>query len=493
MKYQLDNYEIDTQQYSITSAGLPISVEPKVFDLIVYLIEHRENLISRDELFTEIWDGREVSDTTLSNHIKSARKVLGDNGERQDIIKTIRGRGYQFIAQIDEMNEDEISKLQVPNANKFLVRIAVPVVVIIGLVGIWVFDPISFQNKGVLTPAQGGGNKTSPAKLGSLPTNNIQAYEYYIAGQQLVSLLEHQSLRRAIELFSQAVKLDPNFEEAYIAKANAYRLIMSYFETPANVLPNVIDSVLETLAVNSESAKAYSALGLAYVLAWRWQDAWDMLNTAKSIDPSLAQTELGFAMYYAAIGEKEKVINALNVAKRLDPLNVEIADWGNWALMMSGSVEAALTWSSDQMRLHPKTGMIYSGASVTASIAKQYPRAITLAKEGVKLDPQSAFAYLALAQAFGWAGQTEKIQPLLDKANNLNSYICPYESAVNYILLNNKEKAFEHLNDAVEARSNCLVFTRNDPRLQPLRDDPRFNALLTRIGLDSHAIRNYSR
>ncbi|WNC70259.1 tetratricopeptide repeat protein [Thalassotalea nanhaiensis] len=76
-------------------------VEPHVFDLILYLIEHRSRLVSRDELFKNLWAGREVCDATLSNNIKCARAALGDDGEKQSIIKTTRGRGYQFIAEIE--------------------------------------------------------------------------------------------------------------------------------------------------------------------------------------------------------------------------------------------------------------------------------------------------------------------------------------------------------------------------------------------------------
>ena len=75
-------------------------MEPKVFDLLVYLIKHRDRVLSREELLQEVWEGREVSDATLSNHVKSARKILGDSGELQSTILTIRGRGYQFIAPV---------------------------------------------------------------------------------------------------------------------------------------------------------------------------------------------------------------------------------------------------------------------------------------------------------------------------------------------------------------------------------------------------------
>lgn len=98
MLYQLNNREVDVDLYQIRHDGKVLAVEPKVFDLIVYLLEHRERIISRAELFEHVWEGRTVSDTSLSNHIKSARKVLGDNGELQCVIKTVRSRGYQFIA-----------------------------------------------------------------------------------------------------------------------------------------------------------------------------------------------------------------------------------------------------------------------------------------------------------------------------------------------------------------------------------------------------------
>jgi DNA-binding winged helix-turn-helix (wHTH) protein len=103
MKYQIAEFLIDTTRFRISNGGSPIAAEPKVFDLLVYLIAHRDRVVTREELFKEVWDGREVSDATLSNHVKSARKVLGDSGELQSTIQTIRGRGYQFIAPVTEI------------------------------------------------------------------------------------------------------------------------------------------------------------------------------------------------------------------------------------------------------------------------------------------------------------------------------------------------------------------------------------------------------
>ena len=100
MIFRFDSCELNSENFTLQVNGMPKLVEPHVFDLILYLIDHRDRLISRDELFKNLWAGREVCDATLSNNIKCARAALGDDGEHQIIIKTIRGRGYQFIAKI---------------------------------------------------------------------------------------------------------------------------------------------------------------------------------------------------------------------------------------------------------------------------------------------------------------------------------------------------------------------------------------------------------
>ncbi len=103
MIYRFTDFELNTQSFQLVSGGRPVAIEPQVLDLLKYLIANRERLVSRDELFDKIWSGRVVSDTSLSNHIKSARKAIGDDGKNQRLIKTIHGRGYQFVAATDEV------------------------------------------------------------------------------------------------------------------------------------------------------------------------------------------------------------------------------------------------------------------------------------------------------------------------------------------------------------------------------------------------------
>ena len=628
MKYQIADYTIDTARYRITNGDSVIPAEPKVFDLLMYLIRHRDRVLSREELFREVWDGREVSDATLSNHVKSARKILGDSGELQQTILTIRGRGYQFVASVtvipegtntaareapglpqpatdtvekqpawrwpaaivgvlliasligwrafesmqaqpaadipylvvvpfdvsgdapeawrpfaDQMTREVIRNLRkisglrvVPAVSAFTfkdnktrdhIRSQLPDVryVLDGVVS------ISADNKLRVTPeledlnngrvvwdkdyagrtddanifAMQSGIATAVSDslkvailseewraLDEFPTTNLKAYEAYVAGRYQLDLLSHESLPRAIELFDQAIALDPKFFDAYIARSDAYRQLFGYFEPPISMLQKVVDSIAEAQALRPDSAEAWSSLGLTYVMAWRWKDAWIALNKAKHRDPTLAQTELGFAMYYSGLGEPEKVKRALADADRLDPLNAEMADWGNWALFMVGESQAARQWVDRKMQQHPDIGILFSGAGVGSYIAGDTERAVRLAEHGAEVDG-SAVALIMLAQAYGYAGQKEKVLPLLEKAANTGTYVCPYESAAAYLSIGDTQRALSLLDDAIAKRSNCLIFLRNDPRLEPVRHDPHYQVLLSRVGLDDVALASYKR
>lgn len=101
MHFCFDNYELDTEKFELRRDGEILHVEPQVFDFLQYLIEHTEKVVTREEIIENVWSGRIVSDTTISSCVKSARKILGDDGEHQKYIKTARGRGFQFIASFN--------------------------------------------------------------------------------------------------------------------------------------------------------------------------------------------------------------------------------------------------------------------------------------------------------------------------------------------------------------------------------------------------------
>jgi DNA-binding winged helix-turn-helix (wHTH) protein/tetratricopeptide (TPR) repeat protein/TolB-like protein len=637
-KYQVAGYIVDTVLYRVSSGSAPIPVEPKVFDLLVYLIRHRDRVLSREELFKEVWDGREVSDATLSNHIKSVRKILGDNGEQQQTILTVRGRGYQFIAPVAEVPGNlpgaganpAPTPVTEPDSGSRPNRLVPLVTAILLLVGIallfalrhpgtsdasarsgpphilvvpmevsgaelatwqpWAdeltrrvisslrqisglavkdrFTTFMFQQdrthayirqqlpdvryvlSSVLSFSAGNAprvtmylddlqtgaqvftrsyayprsdddaslaemqskitaaisdslqvtilaaEKVALRRSGEPSTKNRQALELYVQGWQHMLLLDHASLKKAIGLFEQAIELDKGFFDAYMALGKAHRWVYGYYETPRDVLPLVEAAFEKARDLRPDSAEPWSELGLTYAMAWEWTRAWESLTRAQKMDPNLATTDFGFAVYYSGLGPVTRMKESLYRAQVNDPLNLELADWGNWFLFLNGETDASRAWANDMMSKHPSVGFITTDAAIGAYMVGDHPRAIKLAEDGRSLD-DSPLAKIVAAQAYGFAGQRARVRPLLEAAASSGLYSCPYESAVGYLSIGDQDTAMQLLEQAYDKRSNCLVFLRVDPRLQPVREDPRYREryldLLTRVGLDEGKWESYPR
>jgi DNA-binding winged helix-turn-helix (wHTH) protein/TolB-like protein/Tfp pilus assembly protein PilF len=643
--YRVGAFLVDPDRYRITHGDLAVPVEPKVFDLLVHLIRHRDRVLTREELFEAIWEGRPVSDATLSNHVKNARRALGDNGELQETIQTIRGRGYRFVAPVEELGADlpapapaaptpaaPTPATAAPAPVAARPRRALPGWRLAAALGLALLLPlcaflgyrvvvdsraqapadrpyvlvvpfgvsdnatsyhrtfadqltreviaslrkisglrtaplatafhfrhdtspehvtsnvpgVRFLLNGEVSVAPDGTLRIAPrltdlredldvwdsafqvrvderdffetpaeiasavaaalkveivrdeqralAKLPTIPT----AYGPYATGWREMELFTHESLRRAVAAFDEAIAQDPAFLAAYRARSDALRIIFTYFEEPRELLPVVEASLRTVRARDPDNAEAFSSLGLTQVMAWKWREAWDNLNRARALERSLAQTELGFALYYAALGEREKVLESVARANELDPLNTELADWGTWALFMVGELEAARTWAQRQMREHPDNGFVFCGAGISAYLSGDTAEGVALLEQGVKLTDRAPVALIMLAQGFGYAGHTEKVRPLLAEAEAARVYMCPYETAVAYLTLcddASKARAMALLEDAAEKRSNCLIFLRVDPRIAVLREDPRYAGrvadLMARVGLDDAALRTY--
>jgi adenylate cyclase len=100
--YLFEDYALDTERRELRRGQAPVAVEPKVFDLLAFVIEHRQRVVSRDDLIAQVWDGRIVSESALARCISEARSAIGDNGEAQRLIKTIQRKGLRFVGEVQE-------------------------------------------------------------------------------------------------------------------------------------------------------------------------------------------------------------------------------------------------------------------------------------------------------------------------------------------------------------------------------------------------------
>jgi len=106
MIYRFGKYSLDPSKYLLKHGDKEVSVEPQVFDVLKFLIENRERVVSKDDLIEAVWDGRIVSDTTLSSRISAARHAVSDTGETQAVIRTMPRRGFRFVAKLEPADLD---------------------------------------------------------------------------------------------------------------------------------------------------------------------------------------------------------------------------------------------------------------------------------------------------------------------------------------------------------------------------------------------------
>ena len=101
MRIVFDTFIVDSAARELRRDGDIVLVEPKVFDLLLYLIERRERMVSKDELVATLWQGRFISDAAISSAVSAARRALGDNGRNQRYLRTIHGRGFRFVGALE--------------------------------------------------------------------------------------------------------------------------------------------------------------------------------------------------------------------------------------------------------------------------------------------------------------------------------------------------------------------------------------------------------
>ena len=230
MIYQFNHITIDSNNYKLLVKDVETQVEPQVFNLIVYLIQNKDKVVSRDELLAHIWQGRVVSDTSINNNIKSARKVLGDDGTKQQVIKTIHSRGYQWVARIITDNASLPIKKSISSLSRNIVLLLTTTTVLILVY--FNYHQQSEQNHDEQKPASpSAGTPTTPVVI-----------DNEIAGQKIIAVLPFANNK-------------PNTDSDYLGFALANQIIsdLTYLEKyairPAGSIRKYVGQIIDPIDI----------------------------------------------------------------------------------------------------------------------------------------------------------------------------------------------------------------------------------------------------
>jgi len=312
------------------------------------------------------------------------------------------------------------------------------------------------------------------------------AYEAYLRGVSSYGRSTGAEFRKAIGYFRQAIRLEPTYALAYIGLSSSYTDLGYYaLEGPEETFPKARSAAEKALELDPALGQAYANIGrIDHLYAWDFAAADRKLRRAIELDPQSAATYLLYETYLSAMKRSEEAIAQGRRSIELDPLFVlyraaAARPYYNARRYPEAIAQAkqALAEDSTFSRARFWLGLAYEQTF-------QLPEAIRELEATVKYaGADSVPVYLAaLGHAYAIAAQPDKARRLL-AALEARPYVSPVDVATVYLGLGERDQAVEWLERALKERAYGLVFLPTDPRFDPLRSDPRFAAVMRRVGL----------
>ncbi|WP_162917558.1 TPR end-of-group domain-containing protein [Dongia deserti] len=545
MIYRFADCELDTGRYELRCQGVLKAVEPRVFDLLQYLLENRDRTITKDELYKAIWQGRFVSESALSSRIKAARQAVNDTGEDQGIIRTVHGRGFRFVAEVEPADGDRQERGQPPRGET---KVSVAVLPFANMSGdpeqeyfsdgitedlttdlsriSGLFVPArnsTFRYKGAAVDVQqlckdlgvrhvlegsvrkAGGRVRITAQLidgetgghlwadrydrdltdvfivqdeithriveslrvtllpserkaiEKVPTENLEAYQYYLRGRQFFHQQTKNSMEIAKRMFERAIALDPNYARAYagLADCESERYMGSY----ADVTPeSILAASARALELDADLAEAHASRGLALSTLERHEEAEREFKAAMRLDPNLFEV----LKFYARACQSQGRF-------------AEAAEY----------FERACAASPDDIRCPVLLAQNYRdlGRRHEAEVALR--RSLEKIERELQRNPERSNAAALGAVVLATLGETARARDWASMALSLDpdDLLTQYNTACAYALMGQAEAAIDLLERAIpRIRGRLQTRIRYDSDFNSLRSLPRFQALLKIVG-----------
>jgi TolB-like protein/Tfp pilus assembly protein PilF len=497
MRFLFGDCILDATRRELSRSGRAIHVEPQVFDLLVYLIRHREQVLSKDELLAAVWGGRIVSESTLNNRINAARRAIGDSGEQQHFIRTVARRGFRFVGEVRQEPVDSTATLTEPGA------------------------PSQVEGEGQPSgPFREASGRPSVAVLPFANMSGDPAQEYFSDGiteDIITALSKHRSLlviaRNSAFAFkgqgSDVRRIGAELRADYIVEgsvrrigrtvriaahlieADGGRLIWAdQFDRDIEEIPGLQDeitctivariepgvSTIERMRAERKPPEALQAwdlfhLGMKHFYSFSALDnrkAQQLLRRALALDPRLAQA-CAFLSYAIVLDmlyfDAEPAASLLQEAEALARRGVQLDDQDalirfvlGRVLLARGAYADALAELETALELNPSLPAVYCGLGDTLAYEGRFSEAIPYFEKAINLstyDPQrwAYYSYGALAQLF--AHRFDKALEWAQKATRIpNCHYWPFGHRV---------AALGHLEGAAESRNAVAELLQRNP------------------------------
>ena len=322
-------------------------------------------------------------------------------------------------------------------------------------------------------------------KLRKKPTVDAAAYQEYLRGRYHWNNWTPEGFRRAREHFERAISLDPAYALAYAGLGDALGALAYYgLLESGDGFPRSKAAASRALEIDPEVADAHASLGLGR-LFWDhdWPGAERSFRRAIALNPQLARAHALYALFLITTSRHEDALEQARAAHKLDPLSLMINMTVCWSLHFAGRHEEAIEETLRALELAPgseeASNILLNSYEALGRFEDAARICGTRGCFGVKSDPE---VLLEAYRSRGAEGYWRQRLELLASAPPQPGGLLNYAFAVVHSHLGEYDRAFDRLERLVNEKAGGAVFLGTDPCLQKLRGEPRFDALLKRVG-----------
>jgi TolB-like protein/Tfp pilus assembly protein PilF/class 3 adenylate cyclase len=310
-------------------------------------------------------------------------------------------------------------------------------------------------------------------------TQNPEAYDLYLRGRYFLNKRTADSIRKARDLFEQAVEKDPRFALGQAGIADAYILLGEYGEmSSAETSKSACPKVTAALAIDDDLAEAHAsrAMLLAH-FDWNWPAAETEYRRAIELNPNYALAHHWYALHLAELGRFDEALAEIAAAQKQDPLAPIIHAAKGKILFVARRYDQAITQCRNALDLEPNFGPAFFILGQAYTNQGKFPEAITAMKKYAQSDEDTS---LELAYVYAAAGQRDQAEAIVQKAT-ASGDVSSYEMATVGAAGHDEAGALRWLETAIDRHSLSVVWMRVDPRLDNIRSHGRYRELVAKL------------
>ena len=460
MQFLFADHTLDTDTRELCRRGTPIAIPPQAFDLLTYLVQNRDRVVSKDDLLTALWGGRIVADSTLATHINAVRRAIGDSGEEQALIRTFARKGLRFVGKVQSLPAGVQPAPGTVAANSPLPaapRSDRPAIAVLPFVNMSGDAEQEYFSDGLSEDLIAALSKLRwffvIARNSSFSYKGKSVHQKQIAEELGVGYVVEGSVRKAGERVRITVQLNDVTTGSHLWAERYDRNLADVFA----VQDEITDAIVATIEPQLYAAENFRARRKAPENLDTWnlvmralRHFWRMsrednlaaqrlLERATAIEPDYAQAlaVLGVSLMFGVQMGWEAAATITPIAERtsLAAVRADGEDpWAHLALAMAysytGSIEDTLAEYETALRLNPNFSLAQAGYALVLSWGGRGRQSAAAADRAIRLSPRDPFSaiYYAVAgyAAFVQRDYGESIRLCREGIRQRNDFVAGY-------------------------------------------------------------------